>query len=323
MKQIPFANTGVHLSQMCLGTMMFGSRCDEAEADRILGAALDGGVNFMDTAAVYGNEGGTEEILGRILPGRRDRLFITTKVHAGVDGETIRTSIDGSLERMQTGHVDLYMIHWPQPHMHLTEMMQALNDVVAAGKTRFVGFCNCPAWVFAQCNHIAALNGWAPLVCNQVPYNLLERGIEVEILPQALAEKIAITTYRALVIGLLAGKYTAGQPIPVNTRGETDARLPVWLAKYGDGIEQLKQFAAALGVPPAHVATAWVYARPGVMSPIIGVSSLAQTLTAIDGFSFELTPAQVDQVTSFFDTAVREEAGGKFPELRRALDLTG
>lgn len=322
MKQIPFANTGVHLSQMCLGTMMFGSRCDEAESDKILGAALDGGVNFIDTAAAYGKEGGTEEILGRILPGRRAQLFITTKVHAGVDGETIRTSIDGSLTRMQTDHVDLYMIHWPRSHMHLTEMMQALNDVVVAGKTRFVGFCNCPAWVFAQCNHIAALNGWAPLVCNQVPYNLLERGIEVEIIPQAIAEKIAITTYRALVIGLLAGKYTTGQPLPADTRGETDARVPVWLAKYGDGIEQLKHLASALGVPPAHVATAWVYANPGVTSPIVGVSSLAQTLTAIDGFSFELTPAQVDQVTSFFDTAVREEAGGKFPELRRALDLT-
>lgn len=320
MNQVPFANTGVQLSQMCLGAMMFGSRCDEAESDRILGAALDGGINFIDTAAMYAN-GGTEEILGRILPGRREKLFITTKVHAGVDGETIRASIDGSLKRMQTDHVELYMIHWPQPQMDLHEIMHALNDVVVAGKARFVGFCNCPAWVFARCNRIAEANGWAPLVCNQVPYNLIERGIEVEILPQALAEKIAITTYRALVIGLLAGKYTAGQPLPANSRGETDPRVPVWLSKYGDGIERLKKFAAGHGVPPAHVATAWVCARPGVTAPIVGVSTLAQTLAAIEGFSFELSRAQADELASFFDTEVKEEAGGKFPELRRALDL--
>lgn len=321
MKQILFADTGIPLSQMCLGTMMFGSRCDEAESDKILGAALDGGVNFLDTAAMYG-QGLTEEILGRILPGRREKLFITTKVHQGIDSETIRTSIDYSLKRMQTDHVDLYMIHWPQPQMHLQEMMHALNDVVVAGKTRFIGFCNCPAWVFAHCNNIAAANGWARLICNQVPYNLLERGIEVEILPQAIAEKIAITTYRALVIGLLAGKYTAGQPLPADTRGETDARVPAWLAKYGDGIERLKKFAAGRGVPPSHVATAWVCAKPGVSAPIVGVSSSAQTLTAIDGFSLELTPGELDELTSYFDTEVKEEAGGKFPELRRALDLS-
>lgn len=322
MKQVSFANTGVQVSQMCLGTMMFGSRADESESDKILGAAMDGGVNFIDTAAMYGDGGGTEEILGRILPGRRERLFITTKVHQGVDGDTIRMSIDHSLKRMQTDHVDLYMIHWPQPHMHLEEMMRALNDVVVAGKTRFVGFCNCPAWVFAHCNNIASVNGWARLVCNQVPYNLLERGIEVEILPQAVAEKIAITIYRSLVMGLLAGKYTAGQPLPANTRGETDERIPAWLAKYGDGIERLKQFAAVRNIPPAHVANAWVYSKPGVTSPIVGVSTLEQTLTAIDGFDLELSHGEVDELTSYFDTEVKEVAGGKFPELRRALDLT-
>lgn len=320
MKYVALGSTGVQVSQMCLGTMMFGERCDRAESDRILGAAVERGITFIDTAAMYG-KGKTEEILGEILKGRRDKLFITTKVHEGVDGKTIRTSIDASLRRMQLDAVDLYMIHWPQRGMQPVEMMEALNDVVAQGKTRYVGFCNCPAWLFAHYNAIAVEHGWARLVCNQVPYNLLERGIEVEVLPQALAENIAITTYRALLAGLLAGKYTAGQPLPADARGQTDPRIPNWLEKYGDGVERLKQFAAQRGVPMAHVATAWVSCKPGVTCPIVGVSSLEQVNTAIDGFEFTLTPAEADEITSYFDTAVKEETGGKFPELRRELHL--
>lgn len=320
MKYVPFAATGETVSQMCLGTMMFGSRTDQSEADRILGAAVERGITFIDTAAMYG-DGKTEEILGEILKGRRDQLFITTKVHAGIDGDTIRTSLDASLKRMQIETVDLYMIHWPQSGMHPAEMMQALNDVVVQGKARHVGFCNCPAWLFAHYNTIAAVNGWARLICNQVPYNLFERGIEVEVLPQAVAERIAITTYRALVIGLLAGKYAAAQPLPANTRGENDPRVPAWLAKYGDGIEKLRKFSAARGVPMGHVATAWVYSKQGVTAPIVGVSTLAQTLTAIDGFDLELTPAEITEIESYFDTAIKMEAGGKFPERRQELNL--
>lgn len=320
MKYVALGSTGVQVSQMCLGTMMFGERCDRAESDRILGAAVERGITFIDTAAMYG-KGKTEEILGEILKGRRDKLFITTKVHEGVDGKTICTSIDASLKRMQLDAVDLYMIHWPRVGMHPVEMMEGLNDVVAQGKTRYVGFCNCPAWLFAHYNAIAVEHGWARLVCNQVPYNLLERGIEVEVLPQALTENIAITTYRALLAGLLAGKYTAGQPLPADVRGQTDPRIPNWLEKYGDGVERLKQFAAQRGVPTAHVATAWVSSKPGVTCPIIGVSSLEQVNTAIDGFEFALTPAEADEITLYFDTAVKEETGGKFPELRRELHL--
>jgi aryl-alcohol dehydrogenase-like predicted oxidoreductase len=319
MKYVPLGGTGVEVSQMCLGTMMFGGRCNEQESDAIIGAAIDGGVNFLDTAAMY-VDGVTEQILGRILKGRRDKFFITTKVHKGIDGAAVRSSIDESLARLQTDHVDLYMIHWPVVGMQPTEMMAALNDVVKAGKTRFVGFCNCPAWLFAHCNRIASDNGWAQLVCNQLPYNLLERGIEVELLPQAAAENIAITTYRALSAGLLAGKYRPGQPLPTDARGQTDQRLGSWLTRFGDGIGQLLAMADEMGVAPGQLATAWVYEQKGVTAPIVGVSSLAQTNSAIAGFSLTLTGEQRDRLTSFFDTAVKEEAGGRFPELRR-IDL--
>ncbi|KAB0677405.1 aldo/keto reductase [Aureimonas leprariae] len=320
MKTISFGSTGETVSRMCLGTMMFGRRCDEREADAILGLALDRGVTFLDTAAMYEN-GETEAILGRILAGRRDRFFITTKVHRSVDGATIRASIDESLARLRTDHVDLYMIHWPATGMRPAEMMEALNDVVAAGKARFVGFCNCPAWLFAHCNRIAAENGWAPLVCNQLPYNLLERGIEVEILPQAVAEGVAITTYRALLAGLLAGKYRPGEPLPSDARGQTDARIGDWLSRYGEGVAKLHAMAAEMGVQPGHLATAWVYGREGVSTPIVGVSSLEQLRSAIDGFELELAAEQRDRLSSFFGAEVKEEAGGRFPELRRSFEL--
>jgi aryl-alcohol dehydrogenase-like predicted oxidoreductase len=320
MKTVRLGTTDAQVSEMCLGTMMFGVRCDEREADAALGAAIDGGVNFIDTAAMYA-EGVTEEILGRIMKGRRQKLFVTTKVHKGIDGSSIRSSIDESLARMKTDHVDLYMIHWPQPAMRPAEIMAALNDVVAAGKTRYIGFCNCPAWLFAHCNAIAAENGFPKLVCNQVPYNILERGIEVEVLPQAIAEGIAITTYRGLVLGLLSGKFGKGQPLPKDARGTRDARVADWLERFGGGIENLKQLAAERGVSPAHLAIGWIASQPGVTAPIIGVSSREQVVSAVKGFENKPAQEDIERLTSFFDTAVKEESGGRFPGMRRAIDL--
>jgi 1-deoxyxylulose-5-phosphate synthase len=170
MNKKPFGTTGEMLSEMCLGTMMFGDRCDQSESDRILAMAMENGVNFVDTAAMY-CKGVTEEILGHILKGRREKLFIGTKVNHH-DPQVIRTSIDESLARMKLAYVDLYMLHWPKQGMNPTEMMGALNDVVQQGKARFVGCCNFPAWLFAHFNAIAQQNDWPKLVCNQIPCEL-------------------------------------------------------------------------------------------------------------------------------------------------------
>ncbi len=329
MNYVELGKTGENISEMCLGTMMFGTRCDEAEADRILGVAVENGVTFIDTAAMYG-DGRTEEILGRIIKGKRDKLFIATKVHKGVDAQSISESIDESLSRLQTDFVDLYMIHWPVPGMRPEEIMQALNSVVEQGKARYVGCANYPAWLFAHSNGIAARNGWAPLVCNQVAYNLFERGIEVEILPQAVAEGVAITTYRPLAEGLLTGKYQAGAPLPADSRGQASPLVITWLSQYGEGVDRFNRFAAELGVHPAQLALAWVRYSPAVTAPIVGVSTLHHLETALGGLGFDLTPAQYDDVTHMFDTAVKEESYQRFPgrrfnfpRLRRKLDLLG
>ena len=328
MRYVAFGKTGEEVSEMCLGTMMFGQRCDEGEADRILGAAMERGVNFVDTAPMYG-DGLTEEILGRIIKGRRDQLFIGTKVHKGIDAQSILESIDESLARMGTDYVDLYMIHWPLEGMRPEEVMEALDQVVTQGKARYVGCCNYPAWLFAHSNAIAERNGWAPLVCNQVAYNVIERGVEIEILPQAMAEKIAITVYRPLVSGILAGKYRAGQFPPAGSRASTNARILTWLAQYGDSMERFNQFAARRGVHPAQLAIAWVRYSPAVTSPIVGVSSLSQLQTSIGAFELDLDAEEYDAITLMFDTEIKEEGlqrfPGKrynFPRLRRNLNLT-
>jgi aryl-alcohol dehydrogenase-like predicted oxidoreductase len=327
MKYVEFGKTGEQVSEMCLGTMMFGQRCDRAEADRILSAAMERGVNFVDTAPMYG-DGLTEEILGRIIKGNRDQLFIGTKVHKGIDAQSILNSIDESLSRMQIDYLDLYMIHWPAEGMRPQEIMDALNKVVTQGKARYVGCCNYPAWLFAHSNAIAERNGWATLVCNQVAYNLIERGVEIEILPQAMAEKVAITAYRPLVSGILAGKYTAGQFPPTDSRAPTNARMLTWLAQHGDSMERFNKFAAKHGTHPAQLAIAWVRYSPAITSPIVGVSSLSQLQTSIGAFELDLSDAEYDTISLMFDTEIKEEGlqrfPGKrynFPRLRRSLSL--
>ncbi len=320
MNYIEFANTGVEVSEMCLGTMMFGDRCDEAESARILDTAVEQGVNFIDTAASY-CDGVTEEILGRIVKGKRQDLFIGTKVTKSTDGDWIAQSLDESLTRLQTDYVDLYMIHWPREKMTIEPMMQALNSVVQEGKTRFVGCCNFPAWLLAHCNAVAERNGWAKLLGNQIPYNLIERGAEVEVLPQAATENIAITTYRSLMLGLLAGKYKPGEPLPTDSRGQSDDRIKDWLERFGNGISRFNRFAADHNLHPAQLALAWVRHSPGVAAPLVGVSSERQLHASLDAFDVTLSPEQYEEITKMFDTAVKEESGGNFAPLRRSFRL--
>ncbi len=315
MRYVEFGKTGEKVSEMCLGTMMFGLRCDQAESDRILGAALEYGVNFIDTAPMYGN-GLTEEILGQIMVGRRDQLFVATKVHKGVDADSILTSIDESLARLRLDYVDLYMIHWPVEGMRVEEIMAALNRVVAQGKARYVGCCNYPAWLVAYSNGVAERNGWPQLVCNQIAYNPIERGVEIEILPQALAQNIAITVYRPLVAGLLAGKYKSGQPLPADSRVQTDTRLLTWLAQYGDQVDQFNRLAQTRGLHPAQLAIAWARFSPAVTNPIVGASSLRQLETTVAAFEFELSADEHEAITQLFGAEVWEEGLQRFPGLR-------
>jgi 1-deoxyxylulose-5-phosphate synthase len=328
MRHVEFGTTGVTVSELCLGTMMFANRCDYQASDAIVNAALEHGMDFIDTAASY-TAGACEEFLGKILKGKRDKVFLGTKVQKGIDGQSILSGLDESLARLQTDHVDLFMIHWPRQSMRVAEVMQALNDAVKSGKTRFVGCCNYPAWLVAHSNAVAERNGWTKLSCNQVAYNLIERGVEVEILPQAVADKIAITVYRPLSMGLLSGKYSSASPLPSGARGTADPRVITWFSQHGASIDRFNRFAKEKGVHPAHLATAWVRFSDAITCPIVGVSSLPQLEDTVRGAEVRLTAEEYAQVTDMFDTEVKEEGlqafpsqRNNFPRLRRNLHLT-
>jgi len=273
--------------------------------------------------------GVSEEFVGKALsPIDREKLFVGTKVVKGIDKASIISGLDESIKRLDMDYVDLYMVHWPVPGMHLTEMMDALNECVKTGKTKLVGCCNFPAYLMASSNAIAIENGWEKMVCNQVAYNLIERGIEVEILPHALVEDLMITAYRPLAVGLLTGKFRQGKTMPESARGTTDSRIITWFTQYGEGLERFFSFAEEKGVHPAQLAVAWVLHSPAVTSAIVGVSSLKQLESNLKAVEIKLTDDEYEEITSYLDTEVKEEGlqlfpglTYNFPRLRRNLNV--
>lgn len=316
MEYTHFSSDHFEVSKVCLGTMMFAEKCDYPTTEAIVRKALELGVNFFDTAAMY-TSGETEKYVGKALKGvNRQDIFLATKVVKGIDRTSILESIDESLSRLQMDYVDLYLIHWPVAGMNITEMMDALNQVVKSGKVRMVGCSNFPAYLLASSNAVAVQNGWAKLVCNQVAYNLIERGVEVEILPQAVLDGIAVTTYRPLAIGLLTGKFHAGMRMDAATRGASDSRVITWLSQHGSSIERFLSFAEEKKLQPAQLAVAWVLHSAAITSAIVGVSSVNQLEAAVQATGISLSEEEYQTVTAMFHTEVMEEGLQLFPGLK-------
>jgi len=273
MDYVALGKSNLKVSRFCLGTMMFGGKTAEAEGVRILRRAVELGINFVDTADVYAG-GKTEEIVGKALEelgaGGRDGVVLASKagmkVGPGVNDEGISRfhfvrAVEASLKRLRTDRIDLFYIHWPMAAMNLEETLRALDDLVRAGKILYVACSNFPAWLWCRMNWIAEAKGFVPVGCGQYPYNVIERGLEVEILPMARAMGWGITIYRPLAVGVLTGKYLGqdGALAKVKeARGEQDERCGRWTAAYAEGLKKLGAFAQSRGVGMADVATAWV-----------------------------------------------------------------
>jgi 1-deoxyxylulose-5-phosphate synthase len=314
-KYIPFLNDSKEASKICLGTMTFGDKCDLTASRTIVRTAVDAGINFLDTAPMYAN-GTAEEYLGQALAGIRDKVIIATKVHAGLDEATIVTSIEASLRRLRTDYVDLFLIHWPAVGMNLTSMMRALDRVVSSGKARYLGCCNFPAWLVASSNAIAAEHGWPKLRSNQIAYNLIERGVEIEVLPQATTDEIFITAYRPLAVGLLTGAFRYGKPLSEGKRGSTDSRVITWLSQHGSSIERFLKFCDGRNWSPAQAAIAWINACPAVSCTIVGASSAGHVREAAASVDISLDDESKREIGGLFDTEVREEGLQLFPGLK-------
>jgi aryl-alcohol dehydrogenase-like predicted oxidoreductase len=282
--------TGVKVSSLCLGCMMFGGKTTASASYDIIDRALDAGINFLDTANVY-NAGRSEEATGEALKrsGKRNQIVLATKVH-GKMGEGVNDmnntrrhiieQCEESLRRLGTDWIDLYQLHRPQSDMPIDETLRALDDLVRSGKVRYAGTSTFAAWQLVESLWVSKEYGLNRIVCEQPPYNLLDRRIERELLPAARTYGIGIIPWSPLAGGLLTGKYTRNEPPPEDSRFANLDANPMYRRRFNDRIwdviEELEGIAKEKGVELSQLALAWCMQAPGVTSPIIGPRTMEQ-----------------------------------------------
>lgn len=309
MEYAQLGRSRAEVSRLCLGTMNFGPKTSEETSHEIMDAAVAAGINFFDTANVYGwrrGEGWTEQIVGRWLaqkPGRRDGIVLATKVYGAMgDGRNdqglsalhIRQACDASLRRLQTDHIDLYQLHHIDRRTPLEELWQALDILVAQGKVLYVGSSNFAAWHLVRANEAAARRGTFGLVTEQPLYNLASRAIELELLPACRAYGVGVLPWSPLFGGVLAGSERQSDG---SRRG--DAHSQERLEAHREQIEQYEDFCRERGERPADVALAWLLHQEGVTAPIIGprtVEQLHATLHAVDVHLDSASLERLDQI---------------------------
>jgi aryl-alcohol dehydrogenase-like predicted oxidoreductase len=290
-------STGLQVSALCLGTMQFGWTADEPTSFAVLDAALEAGINFIDTADIYsrwapGNPGGVAEtIIGRWLaarPGRREKVIVATKVRgpmgerpqdAGLSRIHILAAVEASLRRMQLETLDLYQTHWPDDDTPIDETLEALDSLVRRGLVRYIGCSNYPAWKLMQALWTSDRLGLRRFECLQPHYNLVHRDeYERELEAACRTYGLGVIPYSPLAGGFLTGKYAAGRPAPEGSRGSQSGSIRRYLRSDAAQrvLQAVNELAEQHGASPSQLALAWVMARPGVTSPIIGPRSLDQ-----------------------------------------------
>ncbi len=302
--------SGLRVSQLTLGTMGFGGRgqfrdvgsADVEAARRQIDIALDAGVNLIDTADVY-SDGAAEEIVGQALASRRERVLLATKARfpmgngpnqAGLSRHHLIEACEASLRRLQTDHIDLYQVHEWDGQTPLEETLAALDHLLCSGKVRYVGASNFAGWQVMKALGIARAAGLPGFVSQQVYLSLQERSAEYEIVPSALDQGLGLLIWSPLAGGLLSGKYRRGQPPPEGSRhaGDWDEPPVYDEDKLYDTIEGLIEIAESHGVSAAQVALAWLLARPGITSVIIGARTEEQLRENLAAANLELTPPE-------------------------------
>jgi len=295
--------TGIKVSNLCLGCMMFGGKTTPADSARIIDRAIDAGINFLDTANVY-NAGRSEEATGAALKanGRRQQIILATKVH-GRMGEGpndwrntrrhIIESCEASLRRLGTDWIDLYQVHRPDPDIPADETLRALDDLVRAGKVRYIGTSTYAAWQVVESLWVSKEYGLNRFICEQPPYHILDRRIERELVPMAQTFGIGLIPWSPLAGGMLTGKYRRDEPPPEDSRWATYNSNPMqrrrWNERIFDALEGLEPLAKARGITMSQLALAWVMQQPGITSPIIGPRTMEQLEDNLKAFDVTVT----------------------------------
>ena len=302
--------TGVSVSPLCLGTMMFGAwgNADHEDSTRIIHRALDAGLNFVDTADVY-SRGESEEIVGKALRGRRDGVVLATKFH-GVMGDDpnehgnsrrwILREVEASLRRLQTDWIDIYQVHRPDPACDIDETLGALTDLVRQGKIRYLGHSTFPAHQIVEAQWVAERRGRERFVCEQPPYSLLVRGVEAHVLPVCERYGLGVIPWSPLAGGWLSGRYREGREPPASTRAERiprryDLTLPENRRKL-EAAEAFARLAEEAGLTLIELAIAFVLRHPAVTSAIIGPRTMEQLESQLTATAVRLDDAILDRI---------------------------
>jgi aryl-alcohol dehydrogenase-like predicted oxidoreductase len=309
--------TGVQVSVLCLGCMNFGWTTEESDSMDMIDAAIDGGINFLDTANVY-TRGASETIVGKALQrnGKRHQIVLATKVHGRMDDDDILAAgnnrrhiieqCEASLQRLQTDYIDLYQIHRPRSDTPIDETLRALDDLIRAGKVRYIGSSTFPAWGVMESLWASKELGLNRFVTEQPPYHLLDRSIERELIPMAQTYGIGILPWSPLARGFLTGKYRRGEDVPGGTRLESDATGPFarrtqqhFSERAYDLLDVVEALAQEKNCTPSQIAIAWLIQQPGVTSVIVGPRTQAHLDDNFGAVGIEITDddrARLDEV---------------------------
>jgi aryl-alcohol dehydrogenase-like predicted oxidoreductase len=318
MQYVNFGRTGMKVSRICLGTMTYGDPgwrswvLPEGASRPFLQRALEHGINFFDTADMY-SRGVSEEVVGRALRdfSTRDAVVIATKAYypmsdapndRGLSRKHLMSAIDASLRRLGTDYVDLYQIHRWDDNTPIEETLAALNDIVRAGKARYIGASSMWAWQFARALHVSEQHGWARFVSMQNHYNLVYREEEREMMPLCREDGIAVIPWSPLARGFLAGnRRTADRGDTARAKTDNFAHELYYADSDFRIVDRVVALAAERGVAPAQIALAWVLHQPGVTAPIVGASKMEQLDQAIAALDITLTPEELQQLEELYE----------------------
>ena len=294
--------TGLKISEITLGTMIFGQQVDEDESLKIMDLAFEKGINSFDTADGYAG-GRSEEIVGKALKNKRHSVVLASKVYSkqgpgpndsGLSREHILQAVENSLRRLGTDYLDIYYAHHPDPTTPIEETLRAFDSLVQQGKVRYAACSNYRAGQLVRALAVSEQRNLARFDCIQTVYNLITRDIEAELLPTCADEGVGVVVYNPLAGGLLTGKHNAAEPPPADTRF---GQNPIYLERYWSpvnftAVEHLKQIAAANNRKQAQFALAWVLGNPGIASAIVGASSAAQLAENLGALDVKLSPEE-------------------------------
>ena len=333
MRMRTLGRTGIKVSPYCLGAMMFGAwgNPDHDDSTRIIHAALDAGINFIDTADVY-SQGESEEIVGQALRGRRDAVVLATKAHGSMGDDPnaggnsrrwIVREVDNSLRRLRTDYIDLYQMHRPDPSTDIDETLSALSDLIRSGKVRAIGSSTFPAEQIVEAQWVAERRGHERFCCEQPPYSILARGAEAAVLPTCARYGMGVLTWSPLAGGWLSGKYRKESDIDLTSGraqrlpGRFDPSVPGNARKL-EVVEELIKIAADAGTSLTHLAIAFVIAYPAVTAAIIGPRTMDQLQDLLAGADVTLDDAILDRIDQIVPPGVNlneADAGWQPPAL--------